>query len=58
MDGLSEDPRPPGVEKLAGEEGFFRVRVGDYRIVYQINDASRVVLVVKIVHRRDVYRGM
>lgn len=52
---LPADPRPPGVEKLSGEERY-RVRQGDYRIVYSINDRSRVVEVVQVGHRRDVYR--
>lgn len=56
LDSLALDPRPPGVKKLEGGEGFHRVRVGDYRIVYAIDDAARIVLVVKIGHRGDVYR--
>ena len=52
---LAEDPRPVGHEKLSGEERY-RVRQGDYRIVYAIDDVSRTVEVVKIGHRREVYR--
>ena len=52
---LAEDPRPPGSEKLAGDEKY-RVRQGDYRILYQIADADLIVTVVRIGHRRDVYR--
>jgi mRNA interferase RelE/StbE len=52
---LAVDPRPPGSEKLSGEEKY-RVRQGNYRILYSIDDADASVLVVKIGHRRDVYR--
>ncbi len=52
---LGTEPRPPGVEKLSGAEKY-RVRQGDYRILYTIDDAARTVIVVKIGHRRDVYR--
>lgn len=53
---LSQDPRPPGCKKLSGEEFLWRIRVGDYRIVYQIQDNELLVLVVKVGHRRDIYR--
>ncbi len=53
---LEDDPRPPGAEKLAGPEDLYRVRVGDRRIVYAIRDRVLVVIVVRIGHRRDVYR--
>ena len=53
--GLAIEPRPIGSEKLSGEEKY-RVRQGDYRIVYSIDDKSRSVEVVRIGHRRDVYR--
>jgi mRNA interferase RelE/StbE len=56
IDSLAQNPRPRGVEKLSGEEDLYRVRVGNYRIIYQIQDARLLVLVVKIGHRRDVYR--
>jgi len=52
---LAENPRPPGVKKLRGEDDLYRIRAGDYRIVYQIQDDRLVVLVVRIGHRRDVY---
>jgi len=55
IDRLAADPRPHGVVKLAGRDDF-RMRVGDYRIVYAVDDAERVVLVARIAHRRDVYR--
>ena len=53
---LRSDPRPPGVVKLTGEDNVYRVRVGDYRILYEIHDNSLIVIVVKIAHRRDAYR--
>lgn len=53
---LTSQPRPPGCDKLAGPEDLYRVRVGDYRIVYQVRDQELLVLVVKIGHRREVYR--
>ncbi len=52
---LGEDPRPPGCRKLTGREGF-RVRVGDYRVIYEIDDAGRYVTVLHVGHRKDVYR--
>jgi mRNA interferase RelE/StbE len=55
IESLAEDPRPSACEKLFGEDGY-RVRQGDYRILYTIDDASRSVEVYKIGHRREVYR--
>jgi len=55
MQGLSIQPRPPGCEKLTGHN-LFRVRQGDYRILYEVQDTDFVVTVFKIGHRRDVYR--
>ncbi len=52
---LAEDPRPVGAEKLSGQERY-RVRQGDYRILYEIEDAVLRIMVVKIGHRRDIYR--
>ena len=53
---LADDPRPDGVRKMAGSENAYRVRVGDYRIVYQIFDGVLIVHVVRVGRRRDVYR--
>ena len=55
IDGLAADPCPRGAAKLAGRDDF-RTRVGDYRIVYAVDDAERLVLVARIAHRREVYR--
>jgi mRNA interferase RelE/StbE len=52
---LADDPRPVGAEKLSGQERY-RVRQGDYRILYEIEDQILRIMVVKIGHRRDVYR--
>jgi mRNA interferase RelE/StbE len=52
---LASAPRPTGSEKLSGEEKY-RVRQGVYRVVYSVDDGTRVVIVVKIGHRKDVYR--
>jgi mRNA interferase RelE/StbE len=53
---LAIDPRPPGSKKLSGH-GKYRIRQGSYRIVYSIEDNELVVVVVKVGHRKDVYRG-
>jgi len=58
LDNLADDPRPAGCEKLAGAERLDRVRAGDYRIVYQVDDDMLVVLVVAIGHRGDMYRRL
>lgn len=58
VNALAENPRPPGCDKLAGDSGLWRIRSGIYRIIYQIQDARLLVVVVKVGHRRDVYRGM
>jgi len=52
---LKDNPRPPGCEKLTDEEGY-RVRVRDYRILYRINDKSKIVFIHRVRHRREVYR--
>lgn len=58
IDALATNPRPRGVEKLQGSDELYRVRSGDYRIIYQIEDAVLKVLVIKIGQRGDVYRGL
>ncbi len=52
---LGEDPLPRGCKKLTGREGW-RIRVGDYRVIYDIDNSDRIVTVLHIGHRRDVYR--
>jgi mRNA interferase RelE/StbE len=55
IEALRDDPRPPGCVRLSGNE-CYRIRQGDYRIVYEIHDDRVVVIVVRVGHRRDVYR--
>jgi len=52
---LENDPRPPGCKKLKGKEGW-RIRVGDYRVIYKINDSILLVLVIEIGSRKNIYR--
>lgn len=52
---LEGNPRPPGAKKLVGQEGY-RIRKGDYRLLYTIHDAQRLVRIYRIGHRREVYR--
>ncbi len=54
IDQLAEDPRPPGAEKLSLDA--FRIRVGDHRVVYTVDDSAAIVTIARIGHRRDVYR--
>lgn len=56
IDTLAVNPRPPVAVKLEGADNLYRIRKGDYRILYQIQDQILLVLVVKIGHRKDVYR--
>ena len=52
---LEENPRPSGIKKMQGQEGY-RLRVGDYRVLYTIHDNSRQIVIYAIGHRREVYR--
>jgi mRNA interferase RelE/StbE len=52
---LSLDPRPNGVKKLAGADRTYRIRIGDYRVVYEIEDRILLVLVIRVARRKDVY---
>ena len=54
---LAAEPRPVGCEKLAGHSTLYRVRHGHYRVIYTVSDAERTVEVVKVGHRREVYRN-
>jgi mRNA interferase RelE/StbE len=54
---LAANPRPAASIKLAGEERTYRVRVGDYRVVYDIYDDKLIVVVLRVAHRKDAYRG-
>lgn len=55
IDGLADDPQPPGSRKLRGRDGR-RLRVGDYRVLYAVDDAEMTVTVIRVGHRKDVYR--
>ena len=53
---LADDPRPAGCEKLAGEQDRYRVRIGRFRVLYSVGDEELLVVVVRVGHRKDVYR--
>ncbi|WNB84332.1 type II toxin-antitoxin system RelE/ParE family toxin [Cellulomonas sp. ATA003] len=53
---LADEPRPSGAKKLVGGDGEWRVRTGDFRIIYEIHDEVLLVLVIAVGHRREVYR--
>lgn len=55
LDDLSNNPRPPGAKKMTAQEGY-RVRSGDYRVLYTIDDRKRLVRIYRIGHRREIYR--
>ena len=54
---LASEPRPPGCEKLAGPSSLFRVRQGQYRVLYSVDDARHTIEIIKVGHRREVYRS-
>lgn len=56
IDLLTEDPRPPGCKQLKGGAGEMRIRIGDYRVIYDVMDDEVVILVLAIGHRREIYR--
>jgi len=59
IEALAEDPRPPGAEALGGRlRGLMKVRVGRYRISCQVDDEQRVVTIMEVGHRRDIYRRL
>ncbi|MGB3492555.1 MAG: type II toxin-antitoxin system RelE/ParE family toxin [Elainellaceae cyanobacterium] len=53
---LAEDPRPNGMVKLKGSNNEYRIRIGDYRVRYEINDKELIILLLQCKHRKDVYR--
>jgi mRNA interferase RelE/StbE len=53
---LAEEPRPAGVVKMKGSDNEYRIRIGDYRVRYEINDEELILLLLQCKHRRDVYR--
>ena len=54
--GLADEPRPRGSRKLAGYDDVFRIRVGTYRVLYSVSGGRLVIIILKVGHRRDVYR--
>jgi mRNA interferase RelE/StbE len=56
IENLSQSPRPRGTRKLMGSESLWRIRIGDYRVLYAIDDSARLVDIIAIRHRRDAYR--
>ncbi|MCC3410674.1 MULTISPECIES: type II toxin-antitoxin system RelE/ParE family toxin [unclassified Microcoleus] len=57
INALASVPRPPGCLKLKGKKNGWRIRVGDYRVIYTIDDDSRTIDISKVRHRREVYQG-
>lgn len=53
---LTENPRPPGCRKIVGSESDWRIRVGDYRVIYEVDDIAKAVRVMRVRHRREAYR--
>lgn len=58
IDSLKSNPRPHGCKKLKGTDNLYRIRSGDYRVIYQVQDRVLIVLVIRIGDRKDVYRGI
>ena len=58
IDSLGTDPRPPGCLPLTGHRPYLRVRSGDYRVIYTVDDSARVVTVAAVGHRREIYRSL
>ncbi len=55
---LCKQPRPPDVKKMAGAKNLYRVREGDYRLVYEIRDRALLIVVVRVGHRQNIYRRL
>ena len=58
IDGLATDPRPPGFLPLTGQRPYLRVRSGDYRVIYTVDDSARAVTIAAVGHRREIYRRL
>ncbi len=56
IDILAENPFPRGVKKLSAQENFYRLRIGDYRIIYQVQGKALLILILKLGHRKNIYR--
>ncbi|MCZ7668161.1 MAG: type II toxin-antitoxin system RelE/ParE family toxin [Chloroflexi bacterium] len=53
---LASEPHPPGSRKLVGSDHIFRVRVGDYRVIYDVQNSELIIEVIRVAHRKDVYK--
>ncbi len=56
IDALATTPRPVGCRKLAGPDAFYRIRIGDFRVIYSIKDRKLIILIIRVGNRRDIYR--
>jgi mRNA interferase RelE/StbE len=56
VDSLKENPRPSGARKIHGRENLYRLRIGSYRLIYEVDDQKRKISIVRVRHRRDAYR--
>ena len=56
VNALATDPRPRGIQAVASGAGALRIRVGDYRVIYEVDDDARIVRILKVAHRREVHR--
>jgi len=56
INNLADNPRPQGCKKLKGEEELYRIRIGDYRVVYSIEDKIKIVEIIRVEHRKDIYK--
>ncbi len=56
LEALSEDPKPSGCRKITGSKHDWRIRIGDYRVIYEIDEQQKAVKVMRIRHRKDAYR--
>ena len=55
IDGLASDPHPPGSRKMIGSEALFRIRVGDYRVIYEVRNEVLTIFIIKVGHRKNIY---
>ena len=58
IENLADDPRPHDVKKLKGKKNFYRIRQGQYRIVYKIEDKILLILILDVAHRKEIYRNL
>ncbi|MDO8669847.1 MAG: type II toxin-antitoxin system RelE/ParE family toxin [Dehalococcoidia bacterium] len=58
LEALAKSPRPPGCKRIKGAEDTYRIRVGDYRILYDVDDGESMVLILRVQHRKDAYRSL